>query len=324
VTAALAMHDFEHAPVLLREVRETIAAARPALIVDCTAGGAGHSSALLEALPEARLLALDRDPTAVQVASERLARFGSRARVVHAPFSAVPEVLGGERCGALLADLGVSSHQLDEAARGFSFRASGPLDMRMDTSSGESALELLARIDEGELASAIRDLGEERHARRVARAIVAARPIDTTERLANVVRSVVPRGRDRIDPATRTFQAIRMLVNDELGELERLLAALPDLVADDGVACVISFHSLEDRLVKNAFRELARGCICPPEIAVCVCGRTPLFEVLTKKPIVAADDEVAVNPRARSAKLRVARKSKANRQDAKYAKGANP
>jgi len=294
---------------MLHEVVDWIAAHQPELIVDCTVGGAGHATALLNALPDSQLLGLDRDSEAVRVARERLSRFGERAQVYHARFSQLETVLGVNvgRVGALVADLGVSSHQIDTASRGFSFRFSGDLDMRMDRTSGQSAREVVASVDAATLATAIKELGEERHARRVARAIKAERPT-TTEELAAIVRRNVPAARDGLDPATRTFQAIRMLVNDEVGELERLLLAIPKVLADGGIAVFISFHSLEDRSVKRALRDAAQGCICPPVIGGCVCNNRPSLEILTRRVVRPGSDEIARNPRAASARLRAARR----------------
>ncbi len=315
MTAAVLAHEercmsFVHKPVLLRQIVAQVVASSPQLIVDCTLGGAGHARAMLAACPQAKLLGLDRDPDAVSAARSVLAPFGEQVRIVRAPFSQLEAVLADLHLGpadVVLADLGVSSHQLDTPARGFSFRSEGPLDMRMDPEHGETAAELLARLDERGLAEAIYTLGEERHSRRVARAILAARPRTTAE-MAKAVRSVVRPAADGKDPATRTFQAIRMLTNRELDELATLLHALPRVVAPSGLALFVTFHSLEDRAVKTAFKEAARGCICPPSLPVCGCGRTATFEVVTKKPVVADADEVHENPRARSAKLRVARR----------------
>jgi 16S rRNA (cytosine1402-N4)-methyltransferase len=301
---------FEHEPVLLRQVVESIAAENPKLIMDCTLGGAGHSAALLEAIPEASLIGLDRDLTAIGVARERLAPFGERVTIVHSSFENAPKVLEDLGIGgvdALLADLGVSSHQIDTAERGFSFRMDGPLDMRMDTTSGKSAAEILEEIPEKELARIIKVYGEERYSGRVARVIKEA-SLETTAELADVIRSVVRKGKDKLDPATRTFQAIRMLVNGELDQLENLLHVIPNLLNDGGVAALISFHSLEDRAVKHAFRKAAKGEETPPEIPVYVQHVAPTMKVVTRKPLVADEDEVKSNPRSRSAKLRVARR----------------
>lgn len=305
-----AQEGFEHEPVLLRQVVESIAAEKPKLIMDCTLGGAGHSSALLEAIPDAKLIGLDRDQTAIGVAQKRLSQFGDRATVVHSSFESAPQVLadlGIAGVDALLADLGVSSHQIDTAERGFSFRMDGPLDMRMDPTSGKSAAEILEEIPEKELARIIKVYGEERYSGRVARVIKEA-SLTTTAELADVIRSVVRKGKDKLDPATRTFQAIRMLVNGELDQLENLLNAIPDLLNDGGVAALISFHSLEDRAVKHAFRKASKGEETPPDIPVYVQYVAPTMELVTRKPLVADEDEVKSNPRSRSAKLRVARR----------------
>jgi 16S rRNA (cytosine1402-N4)-methyltransferase len=302
--------SFVHEPVLLREVVALVAPARPRLIVDCTLGGAGHAQALLAACPDATLLGLDRDVEALEAAREKLAPFAPRAKLVHARFGALEAVLAEHALAkpdVVFADLGVSSHQLDTAERGFSFRSAGPLDMRMDTTSGATALEIINRLDEAELANAIFRLGEERQSRRVARAIVQARPT-TTKALADAVRSVVRPSRDGLDPATRTFQALRLLVNEELEELAAWLAAVPRVLADGGLALAISFHSLEDRAVKEAFRQAARDCVCPPRLPVCACGHKAELELVTSKPVRPASDELAQNPRAASAKLRAARR----------------
>lgn len=306
---------FVHKSVLLDEV---LALAQPVLaesgspkvFVDGTLGGAGHSTALLNAFPKAQLIGLDRDPTAIATARERLNGFGARATVVHERFSQtarVLETLNVPQVDFVLVDLGVSSHQIDTAERGFSFRKLGPLDMRMNPSEGESALELIGRLGEDDLANVIYELGEERMSRRVARAIKAA-TLTSTNDLAEVIRKVVPASRDGIDPATRTFQALRMAVNDELGELATWLAEVPALLREGGVIAAISFHSLEDRMVKNAFRDAAKGCVCPPNVPVCMCNKVPTLDVLTTKPITASEAELRDNARSRSAKLRAAKK----------------
>lgn len=305
--------SFSHRPVLLDEVLALVGQGAPGpegvrWVVDGTLGGAGHATAILETFPNARLIGLDRDPTAVTTARARLSRFGERAQVFHGRFSSSLEVM--RRCGvpeasAMLVDLGVSSHQLDTAERGFSFRFEGPLDMRMDPTAGQSVGDLLERISEERLAGAIRALGEERFARRVARRIIADQPRNTAE-LAACVRAVVPKSKDGIDPATRTFQALRMLVNEELEELEGWLANLPEALVVGGVALAISFHSLEDRAVKQRFRKLATWRA--PADPLAPGGEPPVAEVLTKKPIVAGAPERAANPRARSAKLRALRR----------------
>jgi 16S rRNA (cytosine1402-N4)-methyltransferase len=301
---------FSHIPVLHRAVLELAALGAPGTIVDCTVGGAGHAQALLEAFPTARLLGIDRDPEAVAVATARLQRFGGRAQVVHGAFSAAPELMqaaGYAAADVILADFGVSSFQLDTPARGFSFRTAGALDMRMDPTSGRPVAEVIAEMDEVALANAIYTLGEERYSRRIARALVAHPPA-TTEALADLVRRAVPRSKDRIDPATRTFQALRMLVNHELEEIGAWLQKAPQCLRAGGVLLAISFHSLEDRAVKQALRTAAASCVCPPTFPVCTCAQTPSLKVLTGKARVADADEVGTNPRARSARLRAAKK----------------
>lgn len=301
---------FEHESVLRDAVVELVRPADPELIVDCTVGGGGHAVALLEVCPRAELVGLDRDPAALEAAAARLARFSDRVTLVHARFAEVATVLerlGRGRADAVLVDLGVSSHQLDTAARGFSFRADAPLDMRMDPSTGETAAQAIARLSEQELADVLKRLGEERYARRVARAIKEAAPT-TTLQLAEAVRRAVPPSSERIHPATRAFQALRILVNRELEELDAWLASLPEILADGGVALAISFHSLEDRAVKVFFREHAREAqgsrfLPPPPDAP-----APIFDELTTKGLVADEAEVQRNPRARSARLRAVRR----------------
>jgi len=265
----------------------------------------GHSQAILDSsAPTGRLLALDRDPQALAFAGARLAPFGARVMLAHAPFSKIAATMAAHQLGPLdgiLADLGVSSPQLDRAERGFSFQRSGPLDMRMDQSSGETAAELVARLDERELTGVLRDLGEERFAGRIARRIVEARerqPLDTTGALAEVVAHAVP-GRERHkNPATRTFQALRLAVNRELDELATFLADAPGLLKPGGRLCIISFHSLEDRMVKRRFRALSER---RPEVP----GDEPKFRAVTRRIVEASEAEQQRNPRSRSAKLRV-------------------
>jgi 16S rRNA (cytosine1402-N4)-methyltransferase len=290
-----------HQPVLLKQTLALLAPRGGGRYGDLTLGLGGHAQAVLEASgPDGRLHGFDRDADALALARQQLSRFGDRVSYHHAPFSQARAVLEG--AGALpldgcLADLGVSSPQLDRPERGFSFKRSGPLDMRMDQSRGESAADYLARVDEDELVGVLRDLGEERFARRIARFIVEDRdqtPLRTTGDLAALVARAVPRREHHKDPATRTFQALRIMVNGELAELERLLEELPGCLAPGGRLAVISFHSLEDRMVKWRFRALAE-----PK------GGQRQFRIITKKPVIAEDDEVAENPRARSAKLRV-------------------
>lgn len=291
-----------HVPVLARETLELLAARPGAVVADVTAGGGGHLALLAEAVgPSGRVLALDRDPRAHEesAAGGVAKRYSDRITLVRAPFSALEEVLAEQGLSALdglLADIGVSSMQLDEKERGFSFREDGPLDMRMDPEQGESAWELLARLDENEIADVLYEYGEEHRSRRVARAIKKSWPLpDSTLALADVIARALGGKRGRIHPATKSFQALRIAVNRELEELDALLDAIPRVLAPGGRACVISFHSLEDRRVKRAFQAHSRA---QPD------GSPPPLRILTKRPLVAADDEVARNPRARSAKLR--------------------
>jgi 16S rRNA (cytosine1402-N4)-methyltransferase len=288
-----------------------VVAVRPgATIVDGTLGGGGHAALLLAR--GARVIGLDRDPAALAAATARLASFGERFVPVQANFRAIDAVvarLGIERIDGALVDLGVSSPQFDDPARGFSFRGAGPLDMRMGPDA-EPLADYLARVDERELAHAIDAYGEERFARPIARRIQERLPeIRDTAQLAEAIASAIPRKAwpPKIHPATRTFQALRIAVNDELGALADWLRAVPALLAPGGRAAAISFHSLEDRAVKRAFEELTRVCRCPPELPVCVCGG-PKFRAVTRKAIVPSDAEVERNPRARSAKLRAVEK----------------
>ena len=293
-----------HLSVLLNEAIAWLDPKPGGRYCDATVGAGGHAAAVLErSAPDGRLIGLDRDPAALAIAGAHLQPFGERVTLVHARFSearAVLERLGMIPVDGFLVDLGVSSPQLDRAERGFSFRNDGPLDMRMDPTTGETAAELLRRVDEEELTRIIRDHGEERHAARVARAIIEARnagPVETTGKLAAIVARALPRRPDGKSPATRTFQALRISVNDELGELERFLAVVTDCLRPGGRLVVIAFHSLEDRLVKRRLRALAAGQGAPDD---------PPFRILTKHVVVPSDDERARNPRARSARLRAA------------------
>jgi len=296
------MNRPQHVPVLLEEALEYLNVRPGGVYVDATLGLAGHSSAIARRLGgKGRLICFDRDPQAMETAKARLnevkAELGDEMpEVVFVPkaFSEAKAEIEPGSLDGLLADFGVSSLQLDEAHRGFSFRSDGPLDMRMDTRSGETAEQVVNQEDENELADLIYEFGEERRSRRIARAIVRARPITTTAELARVVSAAAPSMKgDKIHPATRTFQALRIRVNDELGEIRTLLESAPSLLKPGGRLVLISFHSLEDRLVKDAFREA---------------GRNKVFEVLTKKPVVAGEQEEMRNPRSRSAKMRAAQK----------------
>ena len=305
------MSGFEHATVLAKEVLDLLHPAPGELFLDCTLGGGGHAEAILER--GAKVIGVDRDPRAVAAARARLARFGEALRAVRADFRDAEGVLRSLGLGAVdgaLVDLGVSSPQLDEGERGFSFSRPGPLDMRM-SGEGETLAELLERVDERELARILREYGEEPFARPVARAIKkavargGAAALDTAA-LAEAVAGAIPRRAwpRSIHPATRTFQALRIAVNDELGALASWLDSLPRLLAPGGRAAAVSFHSLEDRMVKRAFQALTRACTCPPGLPVCRCGAKAAFTPLTRRAVRPSDEEVRQNPRARSARLR--------------------
>ena len=300
-----------HESVLLTEVITLLRPNRDdGVLVDATVGLGGHAEALLERYPRARLLGIDRDPAALERAGGRLTRFGSRVTLVRGRHETLIDILKQSRIdmvSGLLADLGVSSMQLDDAARGFSFRHEAPLDMRMGPDSA-SAAELVNSLDEAELAKILRDYGEEPQARRIARAIFEARPLATTAQLAEVIRSVKHAKRGDIDPATLTFQALRIAANEELVGLDRFLDDAVSVLERGARVAVIAFHSLEDRIVKRAFRRLEGECVCPPGLPVCACGAKRIVKILTGRPVTATEDEVNRNPRSRSAKLRVAEK----------------
>jgi 16S rRNA (cytosine1402-N4)-methyltransferase len=306
-----------HFPVLLQESLEYLDAVKGGLFVDCTLGLGGHSEAILEASTETRVIGIDRDREAVEFASKRLEHFGERFVAVHANFRDIARVLedaGEVTASGVLADLGVSSLQLDSAERGFSFRHDAPLDMRMDASSDEAtAADLLANLSEEEIANVIYEYGEERHSRRIARWIVERRergePIQSTRELAELVgRAVGKHKADRIHPATRTFQALRIAVNRELEGLRQFIETAIDLLQPNKRLVIISFQSLDDRIVKQSFRRMSGACECPPRIPVCTCGARRVIEILTRRPVVPRQEEMEVNPRARSAKLRACRK----------------
>jgi 16S rRNA (cytosine1402-N4)-methyltransferase len=306
-----------HASVLLDEAMEILVRDGGEIFVDATLGLGGHAEALLERLSNARLIGIDQDTEATEQARKRLERFGSRATIVHANFAEVKSVIAGEASegvDGILADLGVSSLQFDTGSRGFSFREDAPLDMRMDAESDDpTAAELLATLNEEEIANVIYQFGEERFSRRIARRIVEKReagtPITTTKQLAELVeRSVKRSPKEKTHPATRTFQALRIAVNRELEVLETFITDAVDVLKIGGRLAIISFHSLEDRIVKHGFQKLSGKCTCPPRIPQCVCGAEKRVEILTKKPIVPGDDEMERNWRSRSAKLRAVRK----------------
>ena len=298
-----------HEPVLLQAVIDHLRPPRAdAIVVDATVGLGGHAEALLRVHPRMRIVAIDRDPEALDRSRERLQPFAGRVTFVRGRHESLIDILKQlqvAEIGGLLADLGVSSMQLDDASRGFSFRAEGPLDMRMGPDS-LSASEIVNAFDEHELAKIIRDFGEEPQAKRIARAIVEARPIETTTQLAGVIRGVKRSKPHQIDPSTLTFQAIRIAANAELGGLDRFIGDAVSVLERHARIAVISFHSLEDRIVKLALRRLEGECICPPGMPVCGCGAKAVIKQLTRRPLTASEEEVNRNPRSRSAKLRVA------------------
>ncbi len=298
-----------HVAVMVGQVVRGLRPRPGARLVDATVGLGGHAAAMLAAAPDTSLLGIDRDPHALDLARQRLAGFGDRVRLRAGSFADLAAPLaaeGWDGADALLLDLGVSSLQLDTAARGFSFRHTGPLDMRMDPASELTAATIVNAWDEDALANAVAELGEEPRARAVARAIVRARPLASTEALAAVVAGAAGRGRGRLHPATRTFQALRIVVNDELGALDRFLADGWRFLRPGGRLAVLAYHSLEDRRVKEAMRRWAASCVCPPGLPQCACGWSAKVRLLTTRPLRPEDDEVARNPRARSARLRLA------------------
>jgi len=301
----------DHVPVLAEEVRRLCAVQPGETVVDATFGSGGHASLLADDLRgKGRLIAVDRDPDVRPYFEEFKRRHGSlQARLLRGEFSLVLEQLAANDVEAdvVLIDLGVSSMQLDRPERGFSYAHDAPLDMRMDPSAEVSARDIVNEWDERELAQIFRRYGEERYARQIARAIVARRPLETTAELVDVIRSAIPAPArfGEGHPAKRVFQALRIAVNDELGAIERALPAALEMLRPGGRLAVISFHSLEDRIVKNFLRDAERGCTCPPDFPICVCGQKPVMRALSRKPIRPSADEVARNPRSASARLRV-------------------
>ena len=305
-----------HLSVLFKEILEFLEPNREdGTLVDATIGLGGHAEALLRHHPKIRLIGIDRDPAALERSRERLEKFGERVTLVRGRHEQLIDILqqhGVASISGLLADLGVSSMQLDQGDRGFSFRHEAPLDMRMGPD-GRPASELVNTLDEAEIQKIIRDFGEEPMAKRIARAIVAARPLETTTQLAEVIRSVKRAKPHEIDPATLTFQALRIAANEELIGLDQFVTDAVEVLEPRARIVVISFHSLEDRIVKRALRRLEGECTCPPGMPVCACGKVELVKILTKHPVTAAEEEVERNPRSRSAKLRVAERI-ANRE----------
>jgi 16S rRNA (cytosine1402-N4)-methyltransferase len=306
--------EYGHAPVLLNECIEGLQIKPDGIYVDGTLGRGGHSVEIAKRLTTGRLIGIDRDMTAIREAGERLAPYGDRFTAVHGNFSLLRELLAGlgiEKADGMLFDLGVSSPQLDDSERGFSYMNDAPLDMRMDKSQGLTAWNVVNEWPEDELRRVLFEYGEERYSHRIAAEIVKRRergPINTTFELVDAVKSAMPAAalREKQHPAKRTFQGIRIAVNDELNSIALMLGDAADMLNPGGRLCVISFHSLEDRLVKNAIHAREKGCTCPPDFPVCVCGFRQTLRSVSRKPITPEKDELESNPRSRSAKLRVA------------------
>ena len=310
------MSEFHHISVLLNECLDGLDIKPDGIYVDGTLGGAGHSGQIVRRLTTGTLIGIDRDPVALKAAGERLAPFADRVKLVHSNFSEVAQVLQDldiPGMDGMLMDLGVSSPQLDDGQRGFSYMADAPLDMRMNGNDPFDARQLVNTWSQAELKRILYDYGEERYAPQIAAAICRRReqkPIETTLELVDIIRSAMPPAalREKQHPAKRSFQAIRIAVNDELGAVEKVMADAIRLLKPGGRLAVITFHSLEDRIVKNAMAEAAKGCTCPPSFPVCVCGKKPLVKLISRKPITASEEELEQNPRSRSAKLRVCEK----------------
>lgn len=305
--------ELRHEPVLLDEVIRLLRPGKDGIYLDCTVGGGGHAEAILRTGGlTTRLIGVDRDSEAYKRSRERLKPFGGRVELHYDSFEKMSGLLAGRKMDGILMDLGVSSFMLDEPSRGFSFDADGPLDMRMDTREPLTAAEIVNGRPEKELSRIFKNYGEERFASRIARAVVRQRtvkPITGTLELAELVKSVIPRSQSsRIHPATRVFMALRIAVNRELENLEAAVNSAVEHLVTGGRLVVISFHSLEDRIVKRALAALAKGCVCPPAMPICVCGIKPAVELLFKKPVKAGPEETARNPRSRSAKLRAAQR----------------
>lgn len=310
------MSEFHHVSVLLEECIQALAIKPDGIYVDGTLGGGGHSSRIAEKLTTGRLIGIDRDPVALQAAGERLAPYGDRVTLVHANFcemAAVLKDLGIAGVDGILLDLGVSSPQLDDGQRGFSYMVDAPLDMRMNKQDSLSAYTVVNTWPQEELKRILYDYGEERYAPQIAAAICRRREtaaIETTLELVDIIRRAMPAPalREKQHPAKRSFQAIRIAVNDELGSVEKVMEDAIPLLRTGGRMAVITFHSLEDRIVKNGIAAAAKGCTCPPNFPVCVCGKKPQVKIVSRKPIVSGEEELEKNPRARSAKLRVCEK----------------
>ena len=310
------MSEFHHVSVLLEECIQGLAIKPNGIYVDGTLGGAGHSSRIAAKLTTGRLIGIDRDNVALEAAAERLRPFEDRVTLVHTNFCDMDQALQGlgiDKVDGILLDLGVSSPQLDDGQRGFSYMTDAPLDMRMNGEDTRDARQIVNTWSYEELKRILYDYGEERFAPRIAAAICRRReqaPIETTLELVDVIKSAMPASalREKQHPAKRSFQAIRIAVNDELGAVETVMKKAVPLLNPGGRLAVITFHSLEDRIVKNAMAEAAKGCTCPPSFPVCVCGKKPQVRIVTRKPIVSGEEELERNPRARSAKLRICEK----------------
>ncbi len=308
--------EFRHVPVLYQEVMDSLNIRPDGFYVDGTTGGGGHSSGICQRLSEAgTLLAVDRDTAALEASQKRLAEYPCKKIFLHSNYSDVRRIqeATGRPVDGILLDLGVSSFQLDAAERGFSYMHDAPMDMRMNEEDSLTAYNVVNEYSEGELKRIIKEYGEERWASRIAQFIIRRRaeaPIETTGQLVDVIKAAIPASarRNGPHPAKRTFQAIRIEVNGELDHLKRAVDQLPDLLAPKGRLAIITFHSLEDRIVKEAFAQRLNPCTCPPEFPVCVCGKTPDVKKVTRKPVIPSDEELEVNPRSRSAKLRVIEK----------------
>ncbi|MBQ4350091.1 MAG: 16S rRNA (cytosine(1402)-N(4))-methyltransferase RsmH [Clostridia bacterium] len=310
--------EFSHVSVMAKEVMDALMPERGGIYVDCTAGGGGHSFEIAKRLPaSSRLVSFDQDDEAIAACKERLAPFEDRVTIVKTNFrnlAAALDSLGIDHIDGAMWDLGVSSHQLDDGERGFSYMKEAPLDMRMDQTAQKTAYDVVNGYDEGELVRILRDWGEERFASRIAARICerrAVHPIETTIELADIVTGAIPAAARRAEaqnPARRSFQAIRIEVNGELDAIAPSIEAAVERMNPGGRLAVITFHSLEDRIVKDTFRTLSTGCTCPPEFPVCVCGGKPKIRLLSRKPILPGRDEIEINPRSHSAKLRTAEK----------------
>ena len=310
------MTDFHHVSVLLEECIDGLNIKPDGIYVDGTLGGAGHSSQIAKRLTTGMLIGIDRDPVALKAAGERLAPYGDRVKLVHSNFCEVKQVLEDlviDGVDGILLDLGVSSPQLDDGSRGFSYMADAPLDLRMNNEDPMTAADVVNTWSQEELKRILYDYGEERYAPRIAEAICRRRtekPIETTLELVDIIRGAMPAAalREKQHPAKRSFQAIRIAVNDELGSVEKIMRDAIPCLNPGGRLAIITFHSLEDRIVKNGMAAAAKGCTCPPSFPVCVCGKKPKVKLISRKPITSTQEELDRNPRARSAKLRICEK----------------